>query len=105
VTTEEYRRYLLKLIKEVAKGLGQKSLAIQFNTKDKSWLTQEELDRLSKKLNCELKILEETEDFIGGFKTQSIDGKITYDSTIDNKLNELKPELRVELAKMMFKES
>jgi V/A-type H+-transporting ATPase subunit E len=105
VTTGEYHRYLLTLIKEVAKGLGQKSLIIQVNTKDKAWLTQEELDRLSKKLNCELKILEETEDFIGGFKTQSIDRKITYDSTIDNKLNELKPQLRVELAKMMFKES
>lgn len=104
VATEKYQRYLLKLIKEVAKGLGQKSLVIQVNAKDKTWLTQEELDRLSKKLNCELKILDETEDFIGGFKTQTYDGKITYDSTIDNKLNELKPQLRAELAKIMFKE-
>ena len=105
VASGEYRRYLLKLIREVSKLLGQKSLVIQVNAKDKAWLTQEELDRLSKKLNCELEILEETEDFIGGFKTQTVDGKITYDSTIDNKLNELKPQLRVELAKMMFKES
>jgi V/A-type H+-transporting ATPase subunit E len=104
VATEEYQHYLLKLIREVAKELGQKSLLIQVNAKDKAWLTQEDLDRISKKQNCELKIMDETEDFIGGFKTQTFDGKITYDSTIDNKLYELKPQLRVEIAKIMFKE-
>ena len=104
VATEGYHRYLLKLLREVAKQLGQKSLVIQLNVKDKEWLTQDELNRLSKKINCELKILDETGDFIGGFKTQTVDGKITYDSTIDNKLTELKPQLRVELAKIMFKE-
>jgi V/A-type H+/Na+-transporting ATPase subunit E len=102
--TKDYQRYLLKLIKEVATGLGQKSLVIQVNARDKAWLTQEELNHVSKRLNCELKLLDETEDFIGGFKTQTADGKITFDSTIDNKLNELKPQLRVELAKIMFKE-
>ena len=102
--SKEYHRYLLKLIREVAKALGQKSLFIQVNAKDKEWLTQEELDRISQKLNCELKLLDETGDFIGGFKTQTVDGKLTYDGTIDNKLSELKPQLRVELAKIMFKE-
>jgi V/A-type H+-transporting ATPase subunit E len=104
VDTEEYHRYLLKLIGEVAKELDQKTLVIQVNAKDKAGLTQETINRLSKKLNCELKILDETGDFIGGFKTQTVDGKITYDSTIDNKFSELRPLLRVELAKIMFKE-
>ncbi len=102
--TEEYHRYLQKLLREVAKQLDQKILVVQVNAKDKEWLTQDNLNRLSKKLNCELKILDEAGDFIGGFKTQTVDGKITYDSTIDNKLAELKPLLRVELAKIMFKE-
>jgi V/A-type H+-transporting ATPase subunit E len=104
VASEEYQSYLLKLLKEVTKELGQKSLIIQVNSKDKAWLTQEDLDRMSKKLNCELKILDETGNFIGGFKTQTENGKITYDSTIDNKLYELRPQLRVEIAKIMFKE-
>jgi vacuolar-type H+-ATPase subunit E/Vma4 len=49
-------------------------------------------------------LLDETGDFIGGPKAQTLDGKLTFDGTIDNKLNELKPLLRVELAKIMFKE-
>lgn len=102
--TEEYHRYLLKLIREVAKEVGQQSLIIQVNARDKAWLTQEELSRLSEKLGCELTLQDEVGDFIGGFKTQTRDGKIMFDSTLDNKFDELKPQLRVELAKIMFKE-
>ena len=102
--SEAYHRYLLKIIREVTKAMGQKSLFIQVNANDKEWLMQKELNRISKKLNCELKLLDVTGDFIGGFKMQTLDGKLTYDSTIDNKLSALKPQLRVELAKIMFKE-
>ena len=100
--TEEYHRYLLKLIEEAAKRIGQKKLALQVNAKDKAWLTQDTLSRLSKKLNCELTLLDRTDDYIGGFKIQTVDGKITYDSTLDNRLRELKPVLRVEVAKVLF---
>ncbi len=102
VKTEEYPEHLLKLIEEVVKKIGQKSVVVQVNAKDKTWLTQDMLDRLSKKLRRELKLSEETEDFIGGCKIQTIDGKITYDSTIDNRLQELKSVLRVEAAKILF---
>ncbi len=105
VKTEEYHRMLLKLIEEDAKNIGQKVLVIQVNTKDKTWLTEDALKRLSKKLHCELKISDQTEDFIGGFKIQTEDGRITYDNTIDNKLKELKPILRVEVAKILFEEA
>ncbi|MGD0994704.1 MAG: V-type ATP synthase subunit E [Candidatus Bathyarchaeia archaeon] len=104
VTTVEYHGYLLKLIEEAAGRIGQKNLVIQVNAKDKGWLTQDMLNRLSKKLRRELNLSDENEDFIGGCKIQTIDGKITYDSTIDNRLQELKPALRVEVAKILFGE-
>jgi V/A-type H+-transporting ATPase subunit E len=100
--TKEYHRYLLKLIEEATKRIGQKKLALQVNAKDKAWLTQDTLNRLSKKLNCELTLLNQTEDYVGGFKIQTVDGKVTYDSTLDNRLRELKPVLRVEVAKILF---
>jgi V/A-type H+-transporting ATPase subunit E len=102
VTTEGYHDYLLKLIEEVAGKISKKDLVVQVNAKDKAWLTQDTMNRLSKKLHRELKLSEQTEDFIGGCKIQTVDGKITYDSTIDNRLQELKPTLRVEVAKIMF---
>ncbi len=102
VTTEEYHGYLLELIKEVAGRIGQKNLVVKVNAKDTEWLTQDMLNPLSKKLHCEIKLSEQTEDFIGGCKIETADGKIAYDSTIDNRLKELKPTLRVEVAKILF---
>lgn len=102
VTTEKYHEYLLKLIEEVAERIGQKNLVVQVNAKDKAWLTQDILNPLSKKLHCKLKLSDQTEDCVGGCKIQTVDGKITYNSTIDNRLQELKPALRVEVAKILF---
>jgi len=102
VTTEEYHTYLLSLIKDVAKSMEYKNLVVQVNAKDKAWLTQDTLDRLSKKQYFKLTLSEQTEDFIGGCKILTQDGKITNDNTIDNRLKELKPALRVEVAKILF---
>jgi len=101
-TTKVYTDYLLKLIEQVAKRIDRKNLVIQVNAKDKTWLTPDVLNRLSKQLRCELTLSEETEEFIGGCKLQTADGKIAYDSTIDNRLQELKPTLRVAIAKILF---
>ena len=101
-STKGYRDYLLKLIEQVAKRIDRKNLVVQVNAKDKTWLKQEMLNRLSKKLHCELTLSDQTEEFIGGCKIQTGNGKITYDSTIDNRLQELKPTLRVEVAKILF---
>jgi len=102
VKTEEYHEHLLKLIEKVAKRIASKNLLVQVNAEDKTWLTQDMLNRLSKKLRRELKLSDETEDFIGGCKIQTVDGKITYDSTMNNRLQELKSTLRVEVAKILF---
>ena len=105
VKTNEYHSYLLKLIEDACEKIGQKKLIIQVNAKDEGWLTQDALKSLSKKLHCELKLSEKTGDFLGGCIIQTEDGKIIYNVTLDNRLQELKPVLRVELAKTLFGES
>jgi V/A-type H+-transporting ATPase subunit E len=100
--TERYHGYLFRLVEEGARKIGQKSLVVQVNAADKIWLRQGSLNRISKKLNCELKLLDQTVDCIGGCKIQTIDGRISYDGTLDNRMQELKPILRVEAAKILF---
>jgi V/A-type H+-transporting ATPase subunit E len=104
VKTEEYQTYLLKLIEEIAKKMDQKVLVIEVNAKDKGWLKPDMLKHDSKKLNIEFKMSKQTQDYIGGCKIQTEDGKIVYDATLDNRLEELKPELRAEIAKRLFGE-
>ncbi len=100
--TKKYRRYLLNQIECVTKELGQNELVLQVNAADKAWLTEGALSRLSKKLKCSFKISDETGGFIGGFKTQTADGKIDFNGTMDNKFDELKPQLRLEIARILF---
>jgi len=103
-TTKEYNDYLLNLIEQAVKRINSKNLLMQVNAKDKTLLKQTTLNALSKKLNCKLTFSGKTEKFIGGCKIETEDGKITCDNTIDNRLRELKPVLRVEVAKILFEE-
>ena len=100
--SEKYPNYFLKIIEDAAKRLGQKSLVLHVNVKDHEWLTQHALATLSAKLQLDLKLSEKIEDCIGGCKIHTADDKVIFDATLDNKLQELKPFLRVEVAKKLF---
>ena len=104
VKTKDYQDYLLNSIVNNAQKIGQKNLVVQVNAKDKKWLTQDMLDRLSKKLKCKIELSNKTENYLGGSKIQTADSKIIYDGTLDNRLQEFKPILRVEVAKILFGE-
>jgi len=105
VETPKYHDYLLKLIEQAAQRIDSKNIILQVNTEDKKWLTQEPLQSLSKKLRLDIKLSDENQMCIGGCKIQTEDGKITYDSTIDSRLQELKLTLRAEVARILFGEA
>ncbi len=105
VDTDEYHPYLLKLIEQISKQIDQKVLVVEVNAKDKTWLTEDMLKKVAKKLKAELNFSEQTPNYIGGCKVQTQDGKIVYDGTLDNRLQELKPELRAQIAKSLFGET
>lgn len=102
VKTEKYHDYLVILIQEAVKKVGSRRLVVHVNSMDKAWLTHGNLDRLSRTLRVELALADETEDCIGGCKLQSIDGKLLYDNTLENRLQQLRPMLREEVANMLF---
>lgn len=104
VETERYHEYLIKQIEEATEKIGSRKLILQVNAKDKVWLRQETLKRLSERLQLELKLARQTQVCIGGCKIQTQDGKVTYDSTIDSRLEELKQTLRTQVAKILFVE-
>ncbi len=104
VESEEYHDYFLKIVKDAANKLGQKNLVLQVNSKDYEWIKQITLKHLSAKLHLDLKLSDKTEDYLGGCKIHTADDKLIFDATLDNKLRELKPILRVEAAKKLFGE-
>lgn len=102
--TDEYYTFLTEQIKKAASKIGSKDLTIQVNYKDKKWLANGNLKNLSQKLAINLTLLDQTPNYIGGYKIQTTDGSITYDGTLDNRLAELKIALRSEIANLLFVE-
>jgi V/A-type H+-transporting ATPase subunit E len=102
--TKEYYDYLLTLIEQAARQINSRNLLVVVNAKDKTLLKKTALNALGKKLNCKLTLSDKNEEFIGGCKIETEDAKITYDNTIDNRIREIKPALRVEVAKKLFEE-
>ncbi len=102
VKTENYHNYLVTLIQEAAEKLESKSLTLHVNVQDKDWLTPAKLNSLSKNLGVALKLADQTEDCIGGCKVQTEDEKVLYDNTLENRLQQLKPALRLEVATILL---
>ncbi len=100
--TDQYHDYLIKLIEDSAKRVGTQKIVLHVNAKDKTRLSKDILNGLSEKLHAELAVAQEPVECIGGCKIQTADGKVTIDSTIDNRLQELKPTLRTQIAKILF---
>lgn len=102
VQTADYYEYLPTLIQEAVEKVSSKSLVVSVNSKDHEWLARGNLERLSKKSNTELVLSDTTEEFLGGCKVQTTDGKKLYDNTLENRLLQLKPILRAEVAEILF---
>jgi V/A-type H+-transporting ATPase subunit E len=105
VQTDEYPTYLLKLICSIATRMEQPLLVVEVNAKDRAILTPDALKQAGEKAKTELKLSDQTPNILGGCRVQTEDGKIVYDGTLDNRLEELKPELRAQIAKSLFGET
>jgi V/A-type H+/Na+-transporting ATPase subunit E len=105
VETDEYPLHLLKLLTSIAKRMDQPVLVVEVNAKDKAILTEDALKKAGKTAETELKLSDASPNMIGGCRVQTEDGKIVYDATLDNRLEELKPELRAQIAKSLFGET
>ncbi len=88
----DYSNLIKTLIEEATKILGTSDISISTNAKDKD-AVQSTLSQFS---GAELS--SETIDCLGGIKVKSKDGAMTFDNTIDARIERLKPLIRKEIA-------
>lgn len=88
----DYSNLIKTLIEEATKILGTSDISIFTNAKDKD-AVQSALSQFS---GAELS--SETIDCLGGIKVKSKDGAMTFDNTIDARIERLKPLIRKEIA-------
>jgi V/A-type H+/Na+-transporting ATPase subunit E len=88
----EYSKLISSMLDESIKSIGTKEIVIQTSAKDKQVVQS----LLSKFPGATLS--SETINCLGGVKVQSKDGTMTFDNTIDAKIERLKPLIRKDIA-------
>ena len=88
----DYSNFIKTLIDNAIQVLGTSEISIMTNTKDKD-IVQSTISQFS---GAELS--SETISCLGGIKVKSKDGTMTFDNTIDARIERLKPLIRKEIA-------
>lgn len=88
----DYSNLIKSLLDESTKNLGTNEVIVFTNSKDKDIVQS----NLSQYPGAELS--SETIDCLGGVKVKSKDGTMTFDNTIDAKIERLKPLIRKDIA-------
>ncbi len=88
----DYSKLIKTLLDEATKILGTTEVTVFTNTKDKDVVKS----ILSKYSGA--KLSSETIDCLGGIKIKSKDGAMTFDNTIDARIERFKPLIRKEIA-------
>ena len=89
---DNYSKLITTLIDEATKALGATNVIVHTNSKDKE-VVQSVLSKFS---GAELS--SETVDCLGGVVVKSKDGTMTFDNTIDARIERMKPLIRKEIA-------
>ena len=104
VDSKNYFDYILSFVEEAAKNIESDKLVIYVNSKDQNLFKTSQLEDLSKKLDKKLTLSKEAIECMGGCIVKTPDGKLSHDNTFENRLQVLKPNIRVKLEKMLFQE-
>src|SRR5918992_3891991 len=88
---KDYRHLIDEILEDCISAIDSDELIIECNEKDLGVVT-EEIQNLSKKSNnVKLSLSDRSINVIGGIRAKSADGSMTYDNTLDSRIERLKP--------------
>jgi V/A-type H+/Na+-transporting ATPase subunit E len=95
---KEYKSMINEMIDNCISAIGTEEIIIESNEKD-SKMFSEIISKKSKKLK--LSVSEKPINVIGGLRAMSADGSLTYDSTLELRMERLKPLIRKEIVQTL----
>ena len=95
---KEYKSMINEMIDDCISAIGTEEIIIESNEKD-SKMFSEIISKKSKKLK--LSVSEKPINVIGGLRAMSTDGSLTYDSTLELRMERLKPLIRKEIVQTL----
>ena len=98
---ENYSTLIKKMLKEAVSEIPSEELIVECNTKDRELVNMaiEEISRENNKIRMTLS--DESLNVIGGIRIMSSDRSMSYDNTLDSRIERLKPLIRKDIAQML----
>ena len=97
---EAYRALMAQIIEESLPSVGSDEVIIEC-TKNDAELVKKIVADVSKRSKIKVRVSDQPINAIGGIKVKSGDGTMTFDNTLDSRVERLKPLIRKNIARML----
>lgn len=98
---ESYRALISSMIEGSVSSVGSGEVIIECNKSDTDLVKKIVTDLQKKNPNVQARVSDRHIDVLGGIRVKSADGTITYDNTLDSRIERLKPLIRKNIAQML----
>lgn len=95
-----YKALMAKIVEDSLPSVGSDEVVIEC-TKNDADLVKKIVADLSKKSKIKARVSDQPINALGGIKVKSADGTMSFDNTIDSRLERLKPLIRKNIARML----
>ena len=96
-----YKALLSSIIEESVSSVGSGVVEIECNKNDAELVRRILSDLQNKNPNVQAKVSDHSIDVLGGIKVKSADGTMTFDNTLESRIERLKPLIRKNIAQML----
>ena len=97
---EAYRTLMAQIIEESLPSVGSDEVIIEC-TRNDAELVKKIVADISKRSKIKVRVSDQPISAIGGIKVKSADGTMTFDNTLDSRVERLKPLIRKNIARML----
>ncbi len=98
---KSYSSLINNMLKESISAIGSNEVIVECNKRDTD-LVKRSISGLSKEnIKAKAVLSEKTINVIGGIRMRSADGSMTYDNTLDSRIERLKPLIRKNIVQML----
>jgi V/A-type H+/Na+-transporting ATPase subunit E len=96
-----YRILMTKILKDSVKMIDSEELIVECNNNDIKLIEKAIADSFNENNKLKIKISDHPLNAIGGIRVKSADESMTFDNTLDSRIERLKPLIRKNIAQML----
>jgi V/A-type H+-transporting ATPase subunit E len=98
---DSYKTLMGSIIQESISSVGSNEVVIECNKNDAELVKSILLEQQGKNPKVKARLSDQYIDVLGGIRVKSADGTMTYDNTIDSRIERLKPLIRKNISQML----